>query len=98
MELIAAVNEQIIEKAFELVVPPALHDQCCLVVLGSEGRGEQILKTDQDNALIIQDGLEWHQCQPIMETLTHTLLQLGYPLCPGKVMVNNPKWVRSQSD
>ncbi len=86
MELIAAVNEQIIEKAFELVVPPALHDQCCLVVLGSEGRGEQILKTDQDNALIIQDGLEWHQCQPIMETLTHTLLQLGYPLCPGKVM------------
>lgn len=44
MELIAAVNEQIIEKAFELVVPPALHDQCCLVVLGSEGRGEQILK------------------------------------------------------
>ncbi|TXZ87841.1 hypothetical protein FXE50_04940, partial [Vibrio cholerae] len=26
----------------------ALHDQCCLVVLGSEGRGEQILKTDQD--------------------------------------------------
>ncbi|WP_337235263.1 DUF294 nucleotidyltransferase-like domain-containing protein, partial [Salmonella enterica] len=55
MELIAAVNEQIIEKAFELVVPPALDDQCCLVVLGSEGRGEQILKTDQDNALIIQD-------------------------------------------
>ncbi|TXY05164.1 CBS domain-containing protein [Vibrio mimicus] len=98
MELISAVNEQIIEKAFELVVPPALHDQCCLVVLGSEGRGEQILKTDQDNALIIQDGLEWHQCQPIMETLTHTLFQLGYPLCPGKVMVNNPKWVRSQSE
>ncbi|MCV5918183.1 DUF294 nucleotidyltransferase-like domain-containing protein, partial [Escherichia coli] len=59
MELISAVTEQIIEKAFELVVPPALHDHCCLIVLGSEGRGEQILKTDQDNALIIEDGLEW---------------------------------------
>lgn len=97
MELISAVNEQIIEKAFSLVVPPALHDHCCFIVLGSEGRGEQILKTDQDNALIIKDGLEWHQCERVMETLTHTLLQLGYPLCPGKVMVNNPKWVKSQS-
>ncbi len=97
MELISAVNEQIIEKAFELVVPPALHDHCCFIVLGSEGRGEQILKTDQDNALIIKDGLEWHQCESVMQQLTHTLLQLGYPLCPGKVMVNNPKWVKSQS-
>ncbi len=97
MELISAVNEQIIEKAFNLVVPPVLHDHCCLIVLGSEGRGEQILKTDQDNALIIQDGFEWHHCESVMNELTHTLLQLGYPLCPGKVMVNNPKWVKNQS-
>ena len=85
-------------KAFQLIVPPALHDHCCLIVLGSEGRGEQILKTDQDNALIIKDGLEWHQCNTIMAQLTHTLQQLGYPLCPGNVMVTNPKWVKSQSD
>ncbi|OLQ89543.1 cyclic nucleotide-binding protein [Vibrio panuliri] len=98
MELISAVNEQIIEKAFELIVPPALHDHCCLIVLGSEGRGEQILKTDQDNALIIKDGLEWSQCQTVMNELTHTLQQLGYPLCPGNVMVNNPQWVKSQTE
>lgn len=98
MELISAVNEQIIEKAFELVVPPALHDHCCLIVLGSEGRGEQILKTDQDNALIIEDGLEWPHCEQVMQSFTHTLQQLGYPLCPGKVMVNNPKWVKTQQE
>jgi CBS domain-containing protein len=98
MELISAVNEQIIEKAFELIVPPALHDHCCLIVLGSEGRGEQILKTDQDNALVIKDGLEWHNCGEIMDQLTHTLQQLGYPLCPGNVMVNNPKWVKTQAE
>ncbi|PMH46236.1 cyclic nucleotide-binding protein [Vibrio sp. 10N.286.49.B3] len=97
MQLISAINEQIIEKAFELIVPPALHDHCCLIVLGSEGRGEQILKTDQDNALIIRDGLEWNQCAEVMETFTHTLQQLGYPLCPGNVMVNNPHWVKTQS-
>lgn len=98
MELIAALNEHIIEKAFELIVPKHLHDHCCLLVLGSEGRGEQILKTDQDNALIIKDGLHWHQFAPLMEKLTHTLQQLGYPLCKGQVMVNNPDWVKSQLD
>ncbi|KOO11337.1 cyclic nucleotide-binding protein, partial [Vibrio xuii] len=76
----------------------APHDHCCLGVLGPEGRGEQILKTDQDNALIIKDGLHWHQCEPVMEKFTHTLQQLGYPLCPGNVMVNNPKWVKNQTD
>ncbi len=98
MELISAVNEQIIEKAFELIVPPALHEHCCLIVLGSEGRGEQILKTDQDNALIIENGLHWEQCASVMDNLTHTLQQLGYPLCPGKVMVNNPQWVKTQAE
>ncbi|WP_153445739.1 DUF294 nucleotidyltransferase-like domain-containing protein [Vibrio algicola] len=96
MELISALNEHIIEKAFELIVPKHLHDHCCLLVLGSEGRGEQILKTDQDNALIIKDGLHWHQFAPLMETFSQTLQQLGYPLCKGKVMVSNPDWVKSQ--
>lgn len=98
MELIAAVNEQIIEKAFRLIVPQAMQNHCCFVVMGSEGRGEQILKTDQDNALIIEDGVDWPGLSDAMEALTHTLHQLGYPLCPGKVMVNNPKWVKHQSE
>ncbi|GLT19009.1 cyclic nucleotide-binding protein [Vibrio zhanjiangensis] len=97
MELMSAVNEQIIEKAFELIVPPVMHNKCCLIVLGSEGRGEQILKTDQDNALILQDELNWPESGQVMDSLTHTLNQLGYPLCPGKVMVNNPAWVKNQT-
>ncbi|MGV2989632.1 putative nucleotidyltransferase substrate binding domain-containing protein [Vibrio sp. E150_011] len=98
MELISAVNEQIIEKAFELVLPPAIQNHCCFIVLGSEGRGEQILKTDQDNALILDDGLDWPAQQTVLETLSHTLARLGYPLCPGKVMVSNNKWVKSISE
>ncbi|WP_341661754.1 putative nucleotidyltransferase substrate binding domain-containing protein [Vibrio sp.] len=96
LELTSAINEQIIEKAFELIVPPAIQSKCCLVVLGSEGRGEQVLKTDQDNALIIQDEFNWPECGQVMAELTKTLNQLGYPLCPGNVMVNNSAWVRNQ--
>jgi CBS domain-containing protein len=73
------------------VVPEERHEQYCLIVLGSEGRGEQVLKTDQDNALIIKDDVEWPDSQRTMDKLTHTLQQLGYPLCPGNVMFNNPE-------
>ncbi|UTM57147.1 DUF294 nucleotidyltransferase-like domain-containing protein [Photobacterium sp. CCB-ST2H9] len=97
MALIASINEQIIEKAFQLVVPADRQEQCCLLVLGSEGRGEQILKTDQDNALILTDGVDWPDAHTVMTTLSDTLCQLGYPACPGKVMVSNPEWVHSVS-
>ena len=36
---------------------PSWSRNSCLLVMGSEGRGEQILKTDQDNALLLRDGL-----------------------------------------
>lgn len=98
MQLISVLNEQIIEKAFELVVPKEAQKNCCFIVLGSEGRGEQVLKTDQDNALILRDGFDWPERQETLQALTETLLQLGYPLCTGKVMVNNPQWVANQSD
>lgn len=98
MALVSAINEQIIEKAFELTVSEEQRQHCCLLVLGSEGRGEQVLKTDQDNALVLKNGLNWQQFQPAMHAFTHTLVKLGYPLCPGKVMVSNPQWVKSQHE
>ncbi len=98
MELISTVNEQIIEKAFSLVVPKSLHNHCCFIVMGSEGRGEQVLKTDQDNALIIKDNVDWPDIHTLMKKLTQTLQQLGYPLCKGNIMVSNPHWVKTEGE
>ncbi|CAH0542773.1 DUF294 nucleotidyltransferase-like domain-containing protein [Vibrio marisflavi] len=98
MDLIATINDQIIERAFELTVPHEHHQECCLIVLGSEGRKEQILKTDQDNALILRDNSDWPHCHQTMKTLTSTLSELGYPLCPGNIMVSNPEWVKTQRE
>ncbi|MEC9482050.1 MAG: DUF294 nucleotidyltransferase-like domain-containing protein [Halomonas sp.] len=97
MDLLAALNGRIISKAFQFLVPSALQAQSCFVVMGSEGRGEQILKTDQDNALILQDGIDWPDCAEHMQRLTETLLKLGYPPCPGNIMVSNPEWVNSET-
>lgn len=97
MQLISVVNEQIIQKAFELTVPKEHQNCCSLLVLGSEGRGEQVFKTDQDNALILSDGHNWPEYAKTMQAFSDNLMALGYPPCPGQVMVNNPKWVNTQS-
>src|SRR3546814_4254529 len=55
MELISALNRRVMAKIFEFVVPSAMRQRICLLVLGSEGRREQILKTDQDNALVLAE-------------------------------------------
>lgn len=98
MDLLAALNGRIIAKAYEQLVPEEIRKKTCLLVMGSEGRGEQVLKTDQDNALIIADDLDWDECSKVMDKFTTTLLDFGYPLCPGKIMVSNPEWVMRESE
>ncbi|WP_017429665.1 putative nucleotidyltransferase substrate binding domain-containing protein [Vreelandella jeotgali] len=97
MELLAALNGRIIHKAWEFCVDARYHGESCLMVMGSEGRGEQILKTDQDNGVILEDTLEWPDMSTTMQQLTDTLVRLGYPPCPGNIMVSNPEWVGSVS-
>nr|WP_299243271.1 putative nucleotidyltransferase substrate binding domain-containing protein [uncultured Halomonas sp.] len=97
MDLLAALNGRIVNKAFGFIVAPEHQRQSCLLIMGSEGRGEQILKTDQDNALILADDVAWPECASDMQQLTDTLLTLGYPPCLGNIMVSNPEWVKSES-
>lgn len=92
MELVSALNSRLMAKVFERLVPKELHAKVCLLVLGSEGRSEQLLKTDQDNALILADDLDWPEAEQVCEQFSAALAQLGYPPCPGKVMVNQAKW------
>jgi CBS domain-containing protein len=78
-----------------------LHDGLCWMALGSEGRFEQTLNTDQDNALIfvIPAGMDAHQVRaillPVARRINETLDQCGFPLCKGEVMASNPKWCLS---
>ncbi|MGQ4878752.1 DUF294 nucleotidyltransferase-like domain-containing protein [Billgrantia sp. LNSP4103-1] len=97
MGLLAALNGRIMSKAWGFLIDERYHRDSCLMVMGSEGRGEQILKTDQDNGLILADGLEWPDVDEQMQRFTETLIALGYPPCPGNIMVSNPEWVGSVS-
>ena len=56
--------------------------------MGSEGRGEQILKTDQDNALLLRDGFAWPALEQVdRRASTPRLAEFGYPPCPGNIML-----------
>ncbi len=94
MELLAALNGRLVAKLFETTMPKHVLDNTALTVLGSEGRWEQIVKTDQDNALIIADGFDWddHERTKLLDQFTADLISIGFPRCPGNIMVSNPDW------
>lgn len=92
MDLISALNTRMLAKVYELVLPQGLSPPT-LIALGSEGRHEQILKTDQDNALILPDGNGDYT--GFAERFSAVLHELGFPPCPGGVMVRNPAWRHS---
>jgi CBS domain-containing protein len=101
IDMIAAqvreLNSRLFERAWALVAPPALVANSCLFVMGSEGRGEQLLKTDQDNALVLRDGFECDDLQAICARFSEALQSFGYPPCPGHIMLSNPQWCQPAS-
>jgi CBS domain-containing protein len=73
------------------------------LAMGSQGRSEQLLHTDQDNALIYEDvpeELEAETNSYFLELASHVnrgLFVIGYDYCPAEMMASNPKWCMSLS-
>jgi CBS domain-containing protein len=98
-KLIYQLNTKLFKKLFELTAPKGLIDYSAFIVMGSEGRGEQILKTDQDNALIISDNcpISQEDIEEFSYNFNDYLYQFGYPLCEGFIMINNPYWRKTST-
>jgi len=96
--IISELNAKVFAKVFELIIPQKWHSDVALIVMGSEGREEQIIRTDQDNGLIIKDGFFADGLKDKMRQFSEALKSLGFPECPGRVMVNNPEWSKSIQD
>lgn len=92
MEMVSALNTRLFRRLFELLVPTPWQAGCCVLVLGSEGRREQILRTDQDNALIHPAGLDAAELAAVSERFSKALIGCGFPPCPGGVMLRNVQW------
>jgi CBS domain-containing protein len=90
--LVSELNTRLIARLWAVLAPPDVAANSCLLVMGSEGRAEQILKTDQDNALLLRDGFSPPGLPALAAEFSAALASLGYPPCPGDIMVTNPLW------
>ncbi len=73
------------------------------LAMGSQGRSEQLLHTDQDNAIIFADVSEEVHPQTqqyfleLAKCVTKGLRDIGYEYCPAEMMASNPNWCLSIS-
>ncbi|TVR43565.1 MAG: PAS domain S-box protein [Bacteroidia bacterium] len=93
-----AIAIRVIELLIEKTGPPPV--KFAFVALGSDGREEQTLKTDQDNAIIFQ-GQHTEEVHKyfleLAKKINKWLNEIGYEFCKGKVMAGNPKWCQPVS-
>lgn len=111
VELVTEMNDRVTRRILRLTQqdleaeglggPPVPYTW---MALGSEGRREQTLLTDQDNALLFLPGPEDDQ-EKVKEwflmfskRVVDSLVRYGFPKCPGGIMASNPRWCQSEDD
>ncbi len=104
--LSAMVADTLLQRLIELAIqqhgqPPV---RFCFLVFGSEGRSEQTLQTDQDNAIVFEDvpadaqpGVQQYFLA-LAETVCSWLNEAGYRFCDGDNMARNPQWCQPLSE
>ena len=106
MKLIAELNDACIKRVIELSLrkqgkPPV---SFAWLAMGSQGRGEQLLHTDQDNALVFEDVPEEAAAEvadyflQLAKRVNRGLKSIGYDYCPAEMMASNPSWCKPLSE
>ena len=104
-KMTSSFSDAVIRKVIELTIldigqPPVAFSFICL---GSEGRKEETLYTDQDNAIIYEDVPKDQDAQvneyfiKLGEKVGYALNHIGYSFCQGNIMAKNPKWCQPYS-
>ncbi|EPA0544692.1 MULTISPECIES: DUF294 nucleotidyltransferase-like domain-containing protein [Vibrio] len=74
----------------------------CLVAMGSMARDEQLIVTDQDNALILDNSydVEIHgeYFEKFAKFVCDGLAACGYAYCTGDIMATNPEWRKTRAE
>jgi CBS domain-containing protein len=102
-EINIAITQRCIELSLEKMEtpPPA---QFSWINIGSQGRKEQLLLTDQDNAIVFEDVEDEKYDEvktyfvKLAEKVNKRLHKIGYEYCPAEMMAMNPKWCKSVTD
>ncbi|QRM90571.1 CBS domain-containing protein [Lacinutrix sp. WUR7] len=105
--IISAINDAITKRIILLSIteiqeePPVTF---AWLAIGSQGRKEQLLLTDQDNALVFEDVSEDKKeattsyFLKLAKGINNKLNTVGFELCPANMMASNPKWCLSVTE
>lgn len=87
-------KQRLLELAEEKLGKPPI--PYCFLAMGSMARQEQLIVTDQDNALILHNSFkpEHHDAyfQQLAAFVSDGLAACGYSYCSGGIMATNPQW------
>ena len=106
-KIISTINKTITQKVIEFTlneIKTVSPTSFAWLALGSQGRSEQLLLTDQDNALIFENvPKEDHQSTKdyflnFSKMVTKSLHKIGFEYCPADMMASNPKWCLSVNE
>jgi CBS domain-containing protein len=104
VQLISRFNDAITLRLINLLESTEgihLPEGATYLALGSEGRGEQTLRTDQDSAIVYTDGFppdKLRNVERFATRLVDALEEIGIPRCPGNIMASNPQWRHSLTE
>ncbi|MFO1304487.1 MAG: DUF294 nucleotidyltransferase-like domain-containing protein [Burkholderiales bacterium] len=104
--MISSLNDRLAARALDLTAQAHALDGIRLgwLGLGSEGREEQTIATDQDNAIIfaLEAGSDADATRerllPFARAVNEALDRCGYPLCKGGIMAMNARWCLSLAE
>ncbi|WP_405243391.1 putative nucleotidyltransferase substrate binding domain-containing protein [Lentisalinibacter salinarum] len=88
-----SVTRQLISMVRDELGPPPC--RYAWIALGSQARHEQSARSDQDNALVLEDGADSRAeayFERLAEFVNAGLDRCGWVYCPGEVMASNPSW------
>ncbi len=86
--MLCSVHDAIVYKVIRILIDDHAADQLLWVHMGSSGRKEEILATDQDNALIYLGD----NPAALANNINESLAIIGLPKCPGNYMASNSMW------
>ena len=103
--IISSLSDVIIKKLINFAIDEIGESpvKFAFIALGSVGREEQTLSTDQDNAIIFDDLQEENieSARSYFLTIGHKVCgwldEIGYSYCPGNIMAQNPNWCQPLS-
>ncbi len=106
-KIISELNDACLKKIIQISLVKMRRDppvKFAWLSLGSQGRSEQLLLTDQDSALVFEDVSE--ESLPsttdyflqLGSYVTKGLFTMGFEYCPAEMMASNPKWCLSLSE